>query len=137
MKKILSSITLKSSLENLERVNNFVHKWVKEAGLSSRSEKELLLAVEEAYVNIVKYAYPESSGKVSICCQVDQNKLILKIKDEGIPFNPLEFPQPHLVPHLEERKMGGLGIFLMRNLVDNVEYEHNGKYNLLTLIKGK
>ena len=135
MKKIPSSITLKASLENLERVNNFVHKWAKEIGLSNHSERELFLAVEEAYVNVVNYSYPKSVGKVTINCQIDEDRLILKIKDEGVPFNPLTLSKPNLTPRLEERKIGGLGVFLIRRLVDSVEYERKGKYNLLTLIK--
>ncbi len=136
MKKLPSSLTLKASLENLERVNNFVHEWFNKVSVSDSSEKELLLAVEEAYVNIVKYACPGSSGKkITIYCYIDKNSLTLKIKDEGVSFNPLEFPEPYHAPHIEERKAGGLGIFLMRKFVDEVEYERKGKYNLLILIK--
>ncbi|NQS90508.1 ATP-binding protein [Patescibacteria group bacterium] len=137
MKKMPSSIALKVSLENLKKVSSFVHKWAKKASLSDHSEKELFLAVEEAYVNIVKYAYPEPSGKVTVYCYMDKDTLTLKIKDEGIPFNPLEFPQPYLASHLEEREVGGLGVFLIRRLVDNVEYKRQGKYNVLTLVKSK
>jgi len=105
--------------------------------LSTHSENELFLAVEEVYLNIVKYAYPESLGKVTIHCRIDEDSLILEIKDEGIPFNPLQLPEPHLVSCLKERKVGGLGVFLMRRFVDNVKYEKQGKYNVLTLVKSK
>lgn len=132
-----SSITLEASLKNLEMMNNFLHKWAKKASLSTHSENELLLAVEEVYVNIVKYAYPESLGKVTIYCHMDENSLISKIKDAGIPFNPLEVPEPRLISCLKERKVGGLGVFLMRRFVDNVKYEKQGKYNVLTLVKSK
>jgi len=132
-----SFITLEASLENLEMINSFLHKWAKKASLSARGENELLLAVEEVFVNIVKYAYAESSGKVTIHCRIDEDNLILQIKDEGIPFNPLQFPEPHLASCLKERKVGGLGVFLMRKLVNNVKYEKQGKYNILTLVKSK
>ena len=137
MEKQTSSITLEASLENLEMISNFLHKWAKKTSLSTHSENELLLAVEEVYVNIVKYAYPESLGKVTIHCRIDEDSLVLKIKDEGIPFNPLQLPEPHLVSCLKERKVGGLGIFLMRRFVDKVKYEKQGKYNVLTLVKSK
>ncbi len=137
MEKQTSSIILEASLENLEMISNFLHKWAKKASLSTHSENELLLAVEEVYVNIVKYAYPESLGKVTIHCCMDEDNLILQIKDEGISFNPLELPEPHLISCLEERKVGGLGVFLMRRFVDNVKYEKQGKYNVLTLVKSK
>jgi len=133
----VSFITLEASLENLEMVNSFLHKWAKKASLSTRGENELLLAVEEVFVNIVKYAYAESLGKVTIHCRMDEDSLILKIKDEGIPFNPLQLPEPHLVSCLKERKMGGLGVFLMRRFVDEAKYEKQGKYNVLTLVKSK
>ena len=132
-----SFITLEASLENLEMISSFLHKWAKKASLSTHSENELLLAVEEVYVNIVKYAYPESLGKVTIDCRIDEDSLVLKITDEGIPFNPLQLSEPHLVSCLKERKVGGLGVFLMRRFVDNVKYEKQGKYNVLTLVKSK
>ena len=72
------SITLKASLENLEKVNRFVRQWARKIGLSSRSERDILLAVEEVYVNITRYAYPESISKVTICCHMDKDKLIFK-----------------------------------------------------------
>ena len=137
MEKQTSSITLEASLENLETINSFLHKWVKKASLSARGENELLLAVEEVFVNIVKYAYAESLGKVTIYCRMDKDNLILQIKDEGISFNPLQLPEPHLVSCLKERKVGGLGVFLMRKLVNNVKYEKQGKYNILTLVKSR
>ncbi len=132
-----SFITLEASLEHLEMINSFLHKWAKKASLSTHSENELLLAVEEVYVNIVKYAYTKSLGKVSIHCRIDEDSLVLKIKDEGIPFNPLQLPEPHLISCLKERKVGGLGVFLMRRFVDKVKYEKQGKYNVLTLVKSK
>ena len=132
-----SSITLEASLKNLQVISSFLHKWAKKASLSTHSENELFLAVEEAYINIVKYAYPESLGKVSIHCRIEEDSLILKIRDEGIPFNPLQLSEPHLVSCLKERKVGGLGVFLMRRFVDNVKYEKEGKYNVLTLVKSK
>ena len=132
-----SFVTLEASLENLEMINSFLHKWAKKASLSTHSENELFLAVEEVYVNIVKHAYTRSPGKVTIHCRIYEDSLILKIKDEGIPFNPLQLPEPHFVSCLKERKMGGLGAFLMRRFVDNVKYEKQGKYNVLTLVKSK
>ena len=132
-----SFITLEASLQNLEMINSFLHKWAKEASLSTRSENEVLLAVEEVYVNIVEHAHTEPHGEVSIHCRIEGDSLILKIRDEGTLFNPLQLAEPHLVSCLKERKVGGLGIFLMRKLVDKVKYQRQGKYNVLTLVKSK
>ncbi|UCG93712.1 MAG: ATP-binding protein [Candidatus Aerophobus sp.] len=137
MENQASSITLEASLENLKAVNSFICKWAKRASLSPRNENNLLLAVEEVYVNIVKYAYPESLGKITIYCHMDENSLVSKIKDAGIPFNPLKAPEPLLASCLGERKIGGLGLFLIQKLVDNVEYEREGKYNVLTLVSSR
>jgi len=133
--KIPSSIILQASLKNLSKINDFVRIWAQKAGLSFHSEKDLLLAVEEIYVNIVNYAYPKSKGKVSMHCDINGEGLILKMKDDGLPFNPLQFPEPELSSHLEERKVGGLGIFLMQKLVDRVHYERKENSNSLTLLK--
>ncbi len=137
MGKQASSITLEASLENLETINSFLHKWAKKANLSIHGENDLLLAVEEVYVNIVKYAYAGSLGKITIDCCINEDSLILEIKDEGVSFNPLELPEPYLASSVEKRKMGGLGVFLMRRFIDDVKYEKRGKYNVLTLVKSK
>lgn len=137
MKKQASSITVKASLENLERINSFILLWTKKIGLSPGSENQLLLAVEEACVNVAKYAYPEFTGPVTIDCRLDGGRLILQIRDEGVPFNPLKTPEPDLALSLEEREVGGLGIFFIRRLVDKVEYRREGKFNVLTLSKGE
>jgi len=137
MKKQTSSITVKASLENLERINSFIRLWTKKVGLSPGSENQLLLAVEEACVNVAKYAYPEFTGPVTIDCRLDGGSLILQIRDEGVPFNPLKTPEPDLALSLEEREVGGLGIFFIRRLVDEVKYQREGKFNVLTLSKSE
>ena len=102
MERQTSSITVKACLENLDQINSFVRLWVKKAGLSPDSENKLLLAVEEACVNVAKYAYPEFTGPVTIDCRLDGGKLILQIRDQGAPFNPLKAPEPDLATRLED-----------------------------------
>lgn len=129
----MGELTLQASLKNLNAVHDFISEQGAKAGLPGKKISSLLLAVEEIYVNIANYAYPDEKGKVSICFLMDEKTLMLRIQDEGVPFNPLQTPEPDLTLSLEERKVGGLGIFLVRKFIDEVNYERDGTYNILTL----
>ncbi|MBE0478912.1 ATP-binding protein [Candidatus Aerophobetes bacterium] len=126
-------LTLEASLKSLNAVHDFILKKAAKAGLSRKKINNLLLAVEEVYVNITNYAYPNDKGKVSIYFSMDEKNVTLHIKDEGVPFNPLQAPEPDLASSLKERRVGGLGIFLVRKLINDVRYERDKQYNVLTL----
>lgn len=94
------------------------------------------LVVEEIVLNIVDYAYPEGEdGYLEVRIGNDGKTLALEFRDHGIPFNPLEMPEPDLDLPLEERNIGGLGIFLTKEMMDNVRYRYENEENILTLEK--
>jgi anti-sigma regulatory factor (Ser/Thr protein kinase) len=97
----------------------------------------LELALEEAIVNVIKYAYPESKGKIKIqCIHLPQTGIKVILSDEGIPFNPLLREYKKDVDVIEKvQPVGGLGIFLILSIMDNVDYEFNDGCNILTLTK--
>ncbi|WP_348663600.1 ATP-binding protein [Chlamydia vaughanii] len=114
--------------------------FVKETGQLKTFPKEKLLklelACEELLVNIISYAYQEapSPGTITICCDGDREALQVTIKDHGPSFNPLTATldiQEHIP--LDERKLGGLGIFLAKNSVDEFQYERYGDANIIHL----
>lgn len=93
------------------------------------------LVVEEIVVNIVDYAYPEGNGYLEVRINNDSKELTIEFRDHGIPFNPLEQSMPDLDIPLEERSIGGLGIFLTKEMMDNVEYRYEQGENILIIKK--
>jgi len=127
----------KAEIEELPSILQWVHKNLANVALPPSEIRKVELALEEALVNIIRHAYPNSSGQLEIICQhVPQKKLVFIIKDKGGPFNPLaQSVQPILTEKVEDVEVGGLGILLMQKCVDEVLYERLHPYNVLTLIK--
>ena len=96
----------------------------------------LRLVCEELVVNVVDYAYPEDAeGWMDIEIEKDESSIVIRFKDGGKPFNPLEREMPDTTKPLEERRIGGLGIFLTIKKMDKVEYEYTNQQNVLTIMK--
>jgi len=130
------SFKLKSSLTELDRLCQKVEKFGRSHGLSKKSIFEINLALDELFTNIISYGFRDDAEhwiKVTITPQDDL--VCLCIEDDGIPFNPVDAKQPELKCSIEECKIGGLGIHLAKNLMDEVCYERCGDKNVLTLKK--
>ena len=99
---------------------------------------KLRLSIEETVENVVQYAYKDGIGWMEVGTDLDKNGLMLTItlKDAGKPFNPLEKPDPDINLPLEEREIGGLGIYLCKQLMDEVSYRYEDGCNILTMKKG-
>ena len=96
----------------------------------------LNLALEEAVVNVMKYAYPEGEEhKIALSVKLTDNRLMFKLIDAGKPFDPTVVPDADVSLSAEERQIGGLGIFLVRQIMDVVEYRRIDGKNILTMIK--
>ncbi len=104
-------------------------------GLPEKRIREVELALEEALVNIVSYAYDEPAGKIQIRSFRDdaQSRWLIQITDQGKPFDVAKASDPDIQAPLSEREIGGLGIYLIRKLMDDVSYERRGNRNILTL----
>lgn len=116
---------------------NFIREQLEEADFDNLQVEQVLLASEEALVNIIRHAYPRGEiGEVQVSCRFDGMLFHLEIRDSGKAFNPLE-EGPTVDTHagLEEREIGGLGVFFIRKLMDRSLYERQGKENVLTLCK--
>ena len=96
---------------------------------------DLLVAAEEAFANIAKHAY-EDGGEVEVCAETGPNGVLITFRDEGKPFDPRSVPPPDLDIAPEDRAVGGLGVHLMMNLVDEVRYRREEGRNVLTLVVG-
>ncbi|MCJ7784695.1 MAG: ATP-binding protein [Desulfobacterales bacterium] len=130
--KVLLSLHLPARLENLGRFKEFVADCARTEGFDQRRIQEIELALEEALVNIFNYAYPETPGDIEINCKLETGRLIIEIIDSGIPFDMTSLSDPDLTADVEERKIGGLGIFLVKKMVDEVRYRREKDRNILT-----
>ena len=132
----MSKIKLPANIYNLRKLIQFVSNFAKEKGFARKRSREIELAVEEALVNILKYAYPDkNTGEVEVRCQIDNDAvLVIEILDTGAPFDIRYFSEPDLNVNISDRKIGGLGIFLIRKMVDEVHYRRDGESNILTFI---
>lgn len=121
-------------VENLTEVNGFVEECAECTGLDAKKKFGVLLALEEAFVNICSYAYPDGGGDVEVSCASDDGAFVLEIADEGSPFDVLSLPDPDITPDIMEREVGGLGIYFIRTLSDSVSYSRDNGRNILRMI---
>ena len=96
---------------------------------------KLRLCIEEVVENIVNYAYKEGDGYIEVGTELKGDSLYITFRDSGVPFNPLEKADPDITLSAEDREVGGLGIFLCKQLMDSMEYEYRDGSNLLTMVK--
>ena len=133
----MKDITVDATVENLEVVQNFVSQELEEQGCSMKVMMQIEIAVEEIYVNIVHYAYNPEIGKATIRCEVteDPMQVIIQFLDSGRPFDPLAKEDADITLSAEEREIGGLGIFMVKQSMDEVNYEYKEGKNVLTIKK--
>jgi anti-sigma regulatory factor (Ser/Thr protein kinase) len=133
----MREMDIAATLENLDAVMAFVDQQLEEAGCSMKTQMQIDLAVEEVYVNIAHYAYYPEIGGVTIRVQIEEEPLeiILTFIDKGKPYDPLAKEDPDVTLAVEDRQIGGLGIFMVKKSMDNISYEYNEGRNILTLKK--
>lgn len=104
------------------------------AGVHPKRIMHLELAVEEAVMNICSYAYETPPGTVTVRVSSENERFMVQLIDEGVPFDPLALEEPDIKAELEDRKIGGLGVLLIRRVMDEVHYERKGLSNILTMV---
>jgi anti-sigma B factor antagonist/serine/threonine-protein kinase RsbW len=124
-----------AKLENLSGIIDFVIVSLKMLGVDDHSTFDIQLAVDEISVNIIKYAYGETGGSILTACRRDGNAIFITIMDDGRPFDPTHIPSPDLGSDLEHRKVGGLGVYLAKKVMDSVIYRYENGQNVLTMKK--
>ena len=124
-----------AKLENLEGFVEEVGRQAADAGLSAAEITRMELCVEEVVVNIINYAYTENEGSLRMNCSKDSAEFVITIEDKGIPFNMLEKEDPNVDAPADEREIGGLGVFLVKELMDEVIYSRENGVNTLVLKK--
>ena len=126
-----------AKIENLDLATGFIEEILERQGCSTKTKLQVKLAAEEIFVNISSYAYGDSDGSVEITCELKQDPLRVEISfaDEGVPFDPLSRDDPDLSMEATLDREGGLGIFLVKNTMDDVSYRYENGRNILTFVK--
>ena len=130
-------LVIEAVIDNLDAVNSFVHKSIEQFEVSKRTLMQLDLVVEEIFVNVASYAYTPNTGLVKILIEAKEKPLTVSLTfiDSGVPYNPLEKSDPDINLSVDDRQIGGLGIFLTKNLVDDITYQFVDGQNVLQLTK--
>lgn len=135
IKPVHSEISRDAVLEALPELLEWVHDQIQAAQFPLKLAQKYEVALEEAIVNVILYAYPQKAGKIEIkAISYPKQKLEFTIVDEGVPFNPLNVKSMNQVDQ-NEIKIGGLGITFLKTFVDHVHYERTQTSNVLTVVK--
>ena len=132
-----NEIEIAAVRENLPQVLDFTDKILDEADCPMKTRMQITLAVEEVFVNIASYAYQSETGLVNVKAEIteDPNGVELTFIDSGMPYDPLAKADPDITLSAEERQIGGLGIFMIKKLVDDVRYSYEDGKNILVIRK--
>ncbi len=128
-------LNVPAEVERLWEVQDFVNVLLNENDCPRPTRLEIDAAVEELFVNIARYAYPDGNGWAEIRAAVENGEAAVTLTDGGIPYDPLKKPDPELIPSSEKRPIGGLGIYMVKKLMDSVEYRHRDGKNVITIRK--
>jgi len=131
-----TSITVSARGDQLAAIGDFVTAAAEDAGLDMRAVYHVQTAVDEACANIIYHAYEfEGQGAIDLACERREAEFVVTIVDYGRPFDPSSVPTPNVNAELHERKEGGLGVYLMHKLMDDVRHDFCDRHNVLTMIK--
>ena len=128
-------LKISADVANLDQVLEFVETRLEAHDASMKSITQISIAVEEIYVNIAHYAYGDSTGDATIQVSFDDRVLVITFIDTGMPYDPLAKPDPDITLSVEEREIGGLGIYMVKKSMDDVIYKRDGDKIVLTLKK--
>lgn len=132
----MPSLTIDAKRDNLDKVLEFINNELLRFECEEMLLTKIDIAVEEIFVNISSYAY-ENQGEVEISCNVFEDNFMVEIelKDSGKPYNPLNRDNPDINLTIDEREIGGLGIFMTKKLMDDVKYKYENGKNVLSIYK--
>ena len=130
------NVVVANDISEINRLHTNVSQFCREQGLSSEIEGDLCLALEEVLVNVIRYGHPEGGRhEIQVLLSLERDCVVATVDDDGVPFNPLEVPEPDLSGPIETRPIGGLGIHIVRNITDGLEYRRSEGRNHLVIRK--
>ncbi|MEI3212083.1 MAG: ATP-binding protein [Suilimivivens sp.] len=133
----MKELTVEAIVEQIETVTEFVNAELEKLDCPMKARIQLDIAIDEIVSNIAYYAYGEKTGTVTVRIEAlqEENGVQLMFLDSGVPYDPLTRQDPDISAEIEERKEGGLGIFLVRKTMDDMKYEYKDGQNCLTIRK--
>jgi serine/threonine-protein kinase RsbW len=131
----MAGIETAGTKEQIPVLLDFLMEGLNDLGICCQNAFDIRLAVDEIITNIVQYAYKERPGKIWLSYDMKDDVFTVTIKDEGMPFDPTKMPQPDFDSPVEDRKIGGLGIYFAKSAMSSMEYEHSGGMNVVRMTK--
>jgi len=131
------SVSIPGELSGIQRAQEFLQAYCSSHGIGGDVLNDLALCLEEILTNVIKYGYdsPGPDHLIDVRIGLLDSELTIDVEDDGRPFNPLERPEPNLDLPIEERLIGGLGIYLVKKMTDGLEYERRENRNILRMRK--
>ena len=127
---------LKNRLADLDVLCEHLASFCENCGITKKQKFEINLALDELFTNIINHGFDDDAEhKIRVTCAHNEKLVEITIKDDGIPFNPLEAPQPDLECTFSDREIGGLGIHLIKAYIDQIDYRRDSNTNVLKLTK--
>ena len=133
----MKKLTLRACVDNLQKVRAFVGSFLEPVNCSAEDRYQLCLVVDELFTNIASYAYGPEGGCATIQLEFDGVLRTVRVTmiDQGMPFNPLEREDPEIMESIDDRPIGGLGIFIMKQTMDSVSYDYADGQNIVSFSK--
>ena len=133
----MTNQTFPAKTENLNDVLGFVEETLETFECPMKTQMAICVALEEVFVNVARYAYPDSEGDMTLHIGFDEQtrNITFRMTDKGVPFDPLKKPDPDITLSAEEREIGGLGIFITKKTMDTITYAYENGENILTMTK--
>ncbi|MBD5546660.1 MAG: ATP-binding protein [Lachnospiraceae bacterium] len=133
----MKELTIDATIKNVAAVTAFVDEQLEQLGCPMKTQMQVDIAIDELFGNIANYAYNPEVGAVTVCVEVMDNPLAVVITfiDNGVPYDPLAKADPDITLSAEEREIGGLGIYMVKKIMDAVFYEYKDGQNILRIKK--
>ena len=134
---MMKEMTIDAAVENIPAVTAFVEEQLEQYNCPMKTQMQIDIAIDELFSNIAQYAYNPKTGKATIRVEVTENPMavIITFIDNGVPYNPLAKADPDVTLSADERQIGGLGIFMVKKSMDDINYEYKNGQNILTIKK--
>ena len=132
--EIAKNKVFNAEVSELQKVQSFVLQTLSDLHLDLKLQNQLNIVIEELFVNVASYAY-KNGGEIEIKVEAKNSEISITFIDSGMKFNPLEMDDPNIDAKAEERRIGGLGIFMVKNMMDDVQYKYEENKNILTIVK--
>ena len=133
----MKELTIAASVDNIDAVTDFVNHELEELDCPMKAQIQIDVAIDELFGNIARYAYSADDGSATVRIEVAEDPLAVVITfiDSGKPFDPLKRDDPDVTLGVDEREIGGLGIFVVKKTMDAIDYEYKDGHNILRIRK--